>query len=363
MSNSRGRPVLIVASAGGVPETFLIYRSVWIRGGRRLQVSDQSHARRVGAVLRRARCRIGPLVVGRAACPAGRRCRADLLAAPSSLESKMSDTVHRAPGSKGRRGRKSVMASRFATGVLMVALAVGSAAAARWVVSPAPGHVVIAPTVSINQNLHPGATPPAASPVPSGGSVVAGDARSALAALPVKGPAPLTGYSRAAFGPAWADVDRSGCDQRNQVLARDMTAVQLRKGSRCVVAFGRLLDPYTGKQINFVRGQGTSEAVQIDHVVALADAWRTGAQQLDQHTRAQMAGDLVELLAVDGPTNQAKRDRDAAAWLPANKAYRCNYVARQVAVKIKYRLWVIPAERDAIDRILAGCPIQPLPTT
>ena len=296
----------------------------------------------------------------------------------------MSDTVHRAPGSKGRRGRKSVMASRFATGVLMVALAVGSAAAARWVVSPAPGHVVIAPTVSINQNLHPGATPPGASPVssvpepqaapvpaggpadspvPSGGSVVAGDARSALAALPVKGPAPLTGYSRAAFGPAWADVDRSGCDQRNQVLARDMTAVQLRKGSRCVVAFGRLLDPYTGKQINFVRGQGTSEAVQIDHVVALADAWRTGAQQLDQQTRAQMAGDLLELLAVDGPTNQAKSDRDAAAWLPANKTYRCHYVARQVAVKTRYRLWVIPAERDAIDRVLAGCPSQPLPTS
>jgi len=325
-----------------------------------------------------------------------------------------------------------VVASRFATGALVLALAVGSAAAARWVVSPAPGHVVIAPAVSINQNMHLGVTPPMASPVPpappaapvvpvpaggpadspapagdpvpraaspaslapepqvvpvpagapvaspvpagdpvaapvvpvpAGGAVVAGDARSALAALPVKGPAPLTGYSRAAFGPAWADVDRSGCDQRNQVLARDMTAVQLRKGSRCVVASGRLLDPYTGKQINFVRGQGTSEAVQIDHVVALADAWRTGAQQLDQHTRAQMAGDLVELLAVDGPTNQAKRDRDAAAWLPANKAYRCNYVARQVAVKIKYRLWVIPAERDAIDRVLAGCPIQPLPTT
>jgi hypothetical protein len=322
-----------------------------------------------------------------------------------------------------------VVASRFATGALVVALAVGSAAAARWVVSPEPGHVIIAPAVSINQNTHPRVTPsapvpvppvpdpqaasppssvpsvpeaqvapgvqaspvapgvqatpvpaavpagspmpatpapvpmPAGSPMPAGGAVLAADARSALAALPVKGPAPLTGYSRAAFGPAWADVDRSGCDQRNQVLARDLTAVQLRKGSRCVVASGLLLDPYTGKRINFVRGQGTSEAVQIDHVVALADAWRTGAQQLDQQTRAQMAGDLVELLAVDGPTNEAKRDRDAAAWLPANKAYRCHYVARQVAVKTKYRLWVIPAERDAIDRVLAGCPSQPLPTT
>jgi hypothetical protein len=192
---------------------------------------------------------------------------------------------------------------------------------------------------------------------------VGGDARAALASLPVKGPAPLTGYARTQFGPAWADVDRSGCDQRNQVLARDMTNVKLRPGSRCVVASGRLTDPYTGKQINFVRGQGTSEAVQIDHVVALADAWRTGAQQLDQQTRAQMAGDLLELLAVDGPTNEAKRDRDAAAWLPANRTYRCSYVARQVAVKTRYRLWVIPAERDAMDRILAACPATPLPTT
>ena len=269
----------------------------------------------------------------------------------------MSDTVRGTRGRGARRGRGSVVLSRCAAGVLAVALATGCAFAARWVVSPAPGHVVITPAVTIDPGDQPG---------PGSGAMVlpvAGDARAALARLPVKGPAPLTGYARTQFGPAWADVDRSGCDQRNQVLARDMTDVRLRPGSRCVVASGRLIDPYTGGQINFVRGQNTSSAVQIDHVVALADAWRTGAQQLDQQTRAQLAGDLLELLAVDGPTNEAKRDRDAAAWLPENKSYRCNYVARQIAVKTKYRLWVIPAERDAMDRILAACPATPLPTT
>jgi hypothetical protein len=269
----------------------------------------------------------------------------------------MSDTVRGTRGRGTRRGRGSVALSRCAAGVLAVALATGCALAARWVVSPAPGHVVITPAVAINPSARPG---------PGSGAMVlpvAGDARAVLATLPVKGPAPLTGYARTQFGPAWADIDRSGCDQRNQVLTRDMTDVRLRPGSRCVVASGRLIDPYTGKQINFVRGQNTSSAVQIDHVVALADAWRTGAQQLDQQTRAQLAGDLLELLAVDGPANEAKRDRDAAAWLPANKSYRCSYVARQVAVKAKYRLWVIPAERDAMDRVLAACPPTPLPST
>jgi hypothetical protein len=269
----------------------------------------------------------------------------------------MSDTVRGTRGRGTRRGRGSVVLSRCAAGVLAVALATGCAFAARWVVSPAPGHVVITPAVTIDPSTRPG---------PDSGAMVlpvAGDARAALYRLPVKGPAPLTGYSRAQFGPAWADVDRSGCDQRNQVLARDMNDVRLRPGSRCVVASGRLTDPYTDRQINFVRGQNTSSAVQIDHVVALADAWRTGAQQLDQQTRAQLAGDLLELLAVDGPTNESKRDRDAAAWLPANKSYRCNYIARQVAVKTKYRLWVIPAERDAMDRVLAACPATPLPST
>jgi hypothetical protein len=191
---------------------------------------------------------------------------------------------------------------------------------------------------------------------------VTGSALVALDALPVKGPAPLTGYSRARFGPAWADVGHTGCDQRNQVLTRDLTGVALRKGSRCVVSTGHLSDPYTGKEIDFLRGQRTSTAVQIDHVVALADAWRTGAQQLDQTTRERLAGDPLELLAVDGGSNESKRDRDSAAWLPPNKSFRCHYVARQVAVKIRYRLWVIPAERDAIARVLARCPSEPLPT-
>ncbi|WP_084210497.1 HNH endonuclease family protein [Pseudonocardia acaciae] len=189
-----------------------------------------------------------------------------------------------------------------------------------------------------------------------------GDAAAALAALPVKGRAPMTGYSREQYGPAWADIDHNGCDTRNDVLARDLTGETFKAGTHnCVVISGQLADPYTGRNITFKRGQETSDDIQIDHVVALGDSWQTGAQQLTREERTRLANDPFNLLAVDGPSNNQKRDSDAASWLPPNKGYRCKYVARQVGVKARYRLWVTPPERDAIARILQGCPGEPLP--
>ncbi|MGO3363665.1 MAG: GmrSD restriction endonuclease domain-containing protein, partial [Corynebacterium sp.] len=155
------------------------------------------------------------------------------------------------------------------------------------------------------------------------------------------------------FGQRWKDIDRNGCDQRNDVLARDLTGVG-REGP-CKVMNGTLADPYTATTINFVRGQDTSSAVQIDHVVAMSDAWQKGAQQLPPERREEFANDHLNLLAVDGPANMQKGDGDAATWLPANTGYRCSYVARQVEVKGKYGLWVTAAERDAIARILGDC--------
>lgn len=188
-------------------------------------------------------------------------------------------------------------------------------------------------------------------------------AADALAQLPVKGRAPKTGYSRDQFGPAWADVDHNGCDQRNDVLARDLTGETFRPGTHdCIVLTGTLADPYTGRSIAFVRGVGTSDDVQIDHRVSLSNAWQTGAQQLTAEQRRQLAGDPANLQATDGPTNARKGDADAATWLPPNTAYRCQYVASQIAVKAKYGLWVTAAEHDAMAGILTGCPGQPLPT-
>jgi hypothetical protein len=178
-------------------------------------------------------------------------------------------------------------------------------------------------------------------------------ALSVLEKLPVKGRAPKTGYSRDQFGNGWGEIN--GCDTRNVILERDLTGTVL---NDCLVMSGTLNDPYTGGAISFKRGAGTSSAVQIDHVVALSDAWQKGAQQLSAAMRKQLANDPLELLAVDGKTNQSKGDGDAATWLPPNKAFRCEYAARQVAVKYKYSLWVTEAEHDALSKILSNCPDQ-----
>jgi hypothetical protein len=186
-------------------------------------------------------------------------------------------------------------------------------------------------------------------------------AATVLGTLAVKGRAPQTGYDRDQFGPQWSDVDRNGCDTRNDVLARDLTGEALEPGTQdCVVVSGTLADPYTGQTIEFVRGDGSS--VDIDHVVALSDAWQTGAFGWDEARRTAFANDPLNLLAVDYSANRQKGDGDAATWLPANRGYRCAYVARQVAVKAAYGLWVTQAEHDAIARVLETCPGEPVPS-
>lgn len=184
-----------------------------------------------------------------------------------------------------------------------------------------------------------------------------GEVISALERLEIKGRAPKTGYERAQFGSGWSEV--KGCDTRNIILHRDLADVQTNE--HCQVVSGTLQDPYTNKTISFTRGSETSDDVQIDHVVALSDAWQKGAQQLSLEKRVELANDPLELLAVEGAANQQKSDGDAATWLPNNKAFRCQYVARQVAVKLKYGLWVTQSEKDAIARILGACPGQKLP--
>lgn len=180
----------------------------------------------------------------------------------------------------------------------------------------------------------------------------------ALTHLEIKGRAAKTGYSRAQFSSGWGDIEN--CDVRNYILARDLIDITL-VPKTCKVATGTLIDPYTAQTILFVRGVNTSDDIQIDHVVALSDAWQKGAQLLLAKDRYSFANDPLNLLAVQGDANQTKGDGDAATWLPANKAYRCLYVSRQIAVKSKYHLWVTPAEYQAMERVLTSCPDQTLP--
>ena len=279
--------------------------------------------------------------------------------------------------STGTFGAADFIMGSVLASVLLVATACGGAPAA----APAPPSSVQSASTSPAPETAstPSALPAAddAAPLDSGTVPDAGGADLAanvqpafaakaldvLAGLPIKGRAPKTGYSRAEFGQAWADVDRNGCDTRNDILDRDLTAKTFKPGTRdCLVLTGVLADPYTASTIDFIRGASTSSAVQIDHVVALNDAWQKGAQQLSVERRTALANDPLNLLAVDGPANQQKGAGDAATWLPPNKSYRCDYVARQISVKATYSLWVTQAEHDAMARVLGDCTGTEVPT-
>jgi hypothetical protein len=173
--------------------------------------------------------------------------------------------------------------------------------------------------------------------------------------LPVRPGGSMLGYSREQFGPAWSDVDHNGCDTRNDILARDMRQVVHPRG--CQVLSGILDDPYTGKTIIWKRGQTTSDDVQIDHVVSLANAWRSGASALTPAERLAFANDPSNLLAVDGPTNQSEGDKDASGWLP-RESFRCTFVLDQIQVKKKYRLWITSEEQEVMSGVLRSCPAK-----
>ncbi len=262
-------------------------------------------------------------------------------------------------------------------GVFVVALAIAGTSEAGPIgsVSAAPGSAGVgaapaagaapssssAPPVPAASSA---AAPTSAASVPAASETAAqpetGTALALLTTIPVKGRAPKTGYDRTGeFGAAWKDVDRNGCDTRNDILRRDLDSVTIKAGTHgCVVLTGVLRSPYTGQTIDFQRGVTTSAAVQIDHVVALMDAWQSGAQQLSQVRREALANDPLNLLAVDGRSNEQKSAGNAATWLPPAKGYRCAYVARQITVKATYHLWVTPPERDAMVRVLQECPGQ-----
>lgn len=200
--------------------------------------------------------------------------------------------------------------------------------------------------------------------VENGGSGAGGDidsdsdseaplATRVLGLLEVKGRAPKTGYAREMFYSGWPTVE--GCSLRQRILKRELGESAVLDG--CTVISGEYDEPYTGKHMVLTEKSEVSK-IQIDHVVALSDAWQKGAQYMTYEVRNQIATDPLNLLAVDGSANQGKSDGDAATWLPPNKAFRCQYVARQVSVKYKYGLWVTAAEKEAISGVLERCPSE-----
>lgn len=201
--------------------------------------------------------------------------------------------------------------------------------------------------------------PPRTSGVVAAGTPNFDTARAQLAALPVRGWDRGQDFQRWRFGKAWSDdvnveFGRNGCNTRDDILRRDLTDLVVRPGT-CYAQSGVLHDPYSGAVIPFVRGPDTSNSIEIDHVVSLADAWYKGARAWDPQRRLDFANDPRNLLAVSPKANFDKAFRDAASWLPPNAAFRCDFVARQVAVKTAYGLWLSAKEKQAMADVLARC--------
>ena len=176
--------------------------------------------------------------------------------------------------------------------------------------------------------------------------------------MPVKERETSDDYERSLFSSSWASW--RDCNVRQKILNRDIQNAKL-GANGCAVIGGTLNDPYSGQTIELTTKSAVSSKIQIDHVVALSNAWQTGARYLTADERKQLANDDLELIAVSSGANQDKSDGDASEWLPDNQAFRCPYVARQIAVKLKYRLWVTPAEKSAMINVLQDCPNEPLP--
>ena len=188
-------------------------------------------------------------------------------------------------------------------------------------------------------------------------------ARTALAALVVVEHrlAPSAPYRREAFGPAWTDAagvagSGDGCDTRNDLLARDLEVVTSVAVASCpeAVASGRFRSPYTGREIVFSRGRG-STAVHIDHVVPLSYAWDMGAWGWRQSARVAFANDPANLVAVDAASNQAKSDREPGRWMPELRGFWCQYAIAFVTVSSGYRLPVDRRSAGVLASALGDC--------
>lgn len=210
--------------------------------------------------------------------------------------------------------------------------------------APAPSAAVVTPT--------PAELAPVETAAPGSVAEIA-------ASLPVVDEtATIPDYRRDSFGGRWVDLDGNGCDQRQDVLTRDLVEISR---DRCTVLTGTLHDPYTGETIAFQHdrvaapGSEGSQGVQIDHVVSLSAAHAGGAWHWTPEERETFANTLSNLLAVDGETNQSKSDRGPSEWMPPDAGFACDYAQRYTEIIAAWHLAVLSVDRDALTTTLAGC--------
>jgi hypothetical protein len=175
----------------------------------------------------------------------------------------------------------------------------------------------------------------------------ASTAATELASLTVKAEGSTSGYSRDLF-PHW--ITQSGtCDTREQVLKRDGTGVTV--NSSCQPTAGSWYSVYDATWVT------SSSSIDIDHIVPLAEAWKSGANAWTTARRQQFANDLsiAQLIAVSASSNRSKGDSDPAAWKPTNTSVHCIYAREWIWVKYTYGLSLQSAEKTALQQMLGTC--------
>jgi hypothetical protein len=158
----------------------------------------------------------------------------------------------------------------------------------------------------------------------------------------------IGGYDRKLFK-HWVDTDKNGCDTRKEVLIAEAT-IKPKIGAKCVLSGGTWVSSYDNKTF-----KGSGSGLDVDHMVPLAEAWRSGAWQWTSEEREKFANDLQDervLIAVSATSNRSKSDKDPANWLPkGSKEAVCDYVFNWAAVKYRFSLTIDPKERKVIERI------------
>lgn len=175
----------------------------------------------------------------------------------------------------------------------------------------------------------------------------AGDSVRLLGQLTVAKSGSMRGYSRERF-PHWRDAGRN-CDVRDTVLKRDGKNIKL---SGCNVVGGKWVSGYDGRSFS------DPSDVDIDHMVPLANAWRSGADKWNDDRRGDFANDLTrpQLRAVSATSNRSKGDQDPSQWRPSNRNIWCGYAVDWIAVKHFWQLRITTAEKAALSDMLDTCP-------
>ncbi|MEV0164975.1 HNH endonuclease family protein [Nonomuraea fuscirosea] len=208
---------------------------------------------------------------------------------------------------------------------------------------PAAGATVAASPPALSSAAAGYAARPAELPPP----LSAAAAYAQLARLDVAEPGSMSGYSRARF-PHWAQQGKS-CDTREVVLARD--GADVKQDESCRVVSGSWHSEYDGKDLT------DASDLDIDHMVPLAQAWRSGAKSWTDARRKQFANDLEgpQLIAVSAASNRSKGDQSPDQWRPPQRSYWCVYSRAWIDVKSRYDLTITDAERDALTEMVGTC--------